>query len=54
MENFCSWTEIDSKKGHNMDVATFFSGAVVVAQLEERSLPNSEDPGSNPVIGTFY
>ena len=27
--------------------------AVVVAQLAERSLPISEDPGSNPVIGDF-
>ena len=29
-------------------------GAVVVAQLAERSLPIPEDPGSNPVIGNFY
>ena len=28
--------------------------AVVVAQLAERLLPISEDPGSNPVIGNFY
>ena len=30
------------------------SRAVVVAQLAERSLPISDDPGSNPAIGNFY
>ena len=29
-------------------------GAVVVAQLVERSLPTPEDRSSNPVIGKIY
>ena len=33
---------------------TVFSWAVVVAQLAEWSLPITEDPGSNPVIGNLY
>ena len=32
----------------------FVSGGVVVAQLAERSLPTSEDLGSNPAIGNSF
>ena len=44
----------DGKSHTSISIFNNCSWEVVVAQLAERSLTIPEDPGSNPVIGSFY
>ena len=50
---------MDSKQWKDTEAANYQSKnqlprAAFVSQLTARSLPISEDPGPNPVIGNFY